>query len=56
VLSGQDVNVRLTSSNVSYDAGTEVFQFDVTVQNLLNEALGSINGVTPAPGGIKIFF
>ncbi len=56
VLGGQDVNVRLTSSNVAYNAGTEVFQFDVTIQNLLNEALGSINGVTPDAGGIKVFF
>ena len=56
ILGGQDVNVRLTSSNVAYDAGTEVFQFDVTVQNLLNEAIGSINAVTPDTGGIKVFF
>ncbi len=56
VIGGQHVNVNLTSSNVSYNAGTEIFQFDATVQNLLNEALGSINGITPDTGGVKVFF
>ncbi len=56
IIGGQNTNVKLTSSNVSYDAVNEVFEFDVTIQNLLNEALGSINGIVPDTNGIKIFF
>jgi hypothetical protein len=56
ILGGQNVFVKLTSSNVSYNPGTEIFQFDVTVQNLLNEALGTPNGTVPDPEGIRVFF
>jgi hypothetical protein len=56
IVGGQNSYVKLTSSNVSYNSGTEIFQFDVTVQNLMNEALGSPDGVTPDTGGIKVFF
>ena len=55
VIGGQNIYVRLASSNVSYDPGTEIFQFDVTVQNLLNEAIGTPDGFTPDPGGIQVF-
>jgi hypothetical protein len=53
---GQNIYVTLTSSNISYDGGTEIFQFDATVQNLMNEAIGTLDGVTPAPNGIRVFF
>ena len=43
--------IRLTSSNASYNAGTEIFSVDVTVQNLMNEAIGTPDGVTPDPEG-----
>ncbi|MBB4637288.1 lamin tail domain-containing protein [Longimicrobium terrae] len=56
ILGGQNSLLKLTSSNVSYNAGTEIFQFDVTVQNLLNEAMGTPDGVTPDPEGIRVFF
>lgn len=56
IIGGQNTNVKLTSSNVSYNAVTEVFEFDVTVQNLLNEALGSTNGINADTSGIKVFF
>lgn len=55
MLGGQDTYVRLTSSNASYDAGTEVFQFDVTVQNLLALTIGSTTGAPPATG-VMVFF
>ena len=55
-ISGQNSLVRLTSSNASYDAGTEIFSVDVTVQNLMNEAIGTPDGVTPDPEGIRVFF
>ncbi len=56
IFSGQNIYVRLSSSNASYDAGTEIFSVDVTVQNLMNEAIGTPDGVTPDPEGIRVFF
>ena len=56
IIGNQNVNMKLTSSNVSYDAGTEIFQFDVTVQNLMNEAMGTPDGVVADPDGIQVFF
>jgi hypothetical protein len=56
MIGGQNTYLTLTSSNLSYDAGLDVFQFDVTVQNLMNEAMGTPDGVTPAAGGIRVFF
>ncbi|HEU4880691.1 MAG TPA: hypothetical protein VFT45_00560 [Longimicrobium sp.] len=56
VYGGQGVNVQITSSNVSYNSGTEIFQFDVTVQNLLNEAIGTPDGTVADPQGIRVFF
>jgi len=54
IVGGQGVNVQLTSSNVSYDEGTEIFQADVTVQNLMNRTLGTPDGSTV--DGIRVFF
>ena len=56
LIGGQDTYVKLTSSNVSYDSGTEIFQFDVTVQNLMNEAIGTPDGTVADPEGIQVFF
>ncbi|HET6765668.1 MAG TPA: lamin tail domain-containing protein [Longimicrobiaceae bacterium] len=56
VIGAQNVYVKLTSSNVSYNSGTEIFQFDVTVQNLLNEAMGTPDGTVADPDGIEVYF
>jgi hypothetical protein len=56
IIGGQGVFVKLTSTNVSYDSTTEIYQFDVTVQNLMKETLGSPDGVIPDPEGIRVFF
>ena len=56
IVGGQNTFVRLTSSNVTYDPVAELFQVDVTVQNLMNEAIGTPDGVTPDPNGIMVFF
>ncbi|HEX2203421.1 MAG TPA: lamin tail domain-containing protein [Longimicrobium sp.] len=56
VIDGQNTFVRLTSSNVSYDSGTELFTFDATVQNLMNEAMGTPDGTVSDPEGIQVFF
>jgi hypothetical protein len=52
-LGGQGTYVKLASANVSYD-GTQTFKADVTVQNLLSEALGTPDGTTVT--GVKVFF
>jgi hypothetical protein len=56
LIGGQNLYVTLASSNVSYNAGTEIFQFDVTVQNLMNEAIGTPDGTVADPDGIQVFF
>jgi len=49
----QNVNVKLTSTDVAYDAGTEIFSANITVQNLLVQRMGS-DGATVS--GVKVFF
>jgi len=56
IIGGQNTFVKLTSSNVAYSGGTGIYQFDVTVQNLMNEAIGTPDGVTPDTSGINVFF
>src|SRR5690242_5835220 len=54
ILGGQGTYVQLSSSNVSYDATNEIFQADVTVQNLTPLTLGTPDGATVT--GVKVFF
>jgi hypothetical protein len=56
LIGGQNNYLKLTSSNVSYNSGTGIFQFDVTVQNLMNEAIGTPDGTVADPDGIQVFF
>ncbi|HEU4559086.1 MAG TPA: hypothetical protein VFS20_14595 [Longimicrobium sp.] len=53
-LGGQGVRVRLTSSNVSYDNATNTLRADVTVENLLSQPIGTLDGTTVS--GVKVFF
>jgi hypothetical protein len=46
--------VKLRSSNVHYDSTTAIFGFDVTLQNLLSEPIGTPDGTTAT--GSKVFF
>ncbi|MDB4913452.1 MAG: hypothetical protein JWM95_1096 [Gemmatimonadetes bacterium] len=54
IVGGQNVFVTLTASHVSY-AG-DVFAFDVAVTNLLPQALGTTDGTTLDPTGVRVFF
>jgi DNA/RNA endonuclease G (NUC1) len=56
IFGGQNTNVKLTSSNVSYTPADSIFQFSVTVQNLLPEKIGTSDGATLDPDGIRVFF
>lgn len=55
IIGGQNTYLKLTSSNVSYDGPTQNFQFDVTVQNLLTEAIGTPDGTLADANGIIVF-
>jgi len=55
ILGGQDNYIHLQSSNPIYNAGTGVFSFDATVQNLLNESLGTLDGTTLQSTGVRLF-
>lgn len=52
LLGGQNTNLRLASRNVRYAAG--VFAFDMTVENLLVQKMGTADGTTV--DGIRVFF
>lgn len=56
VLGGQGVYVLLTSSAPSFDGSTRIFQADLTLQNLIGQAMGTTDGVTADPGGVRVFF
>jgi hypothetical protein len=56
IVGGQGSYVQLTSSNVAYDGGTHVFSFDVTVQNLIPQPMGTTNGTTPDGSGVRVIF
>ncbi|HET7461147.1 MAG TPA: lamin tail domain-containing protein [Longimicrobium sp.] len=55
-IGGQNVFVRLVSANVAYDSASQTLGADVSVQNLLEQAMGTIDGATPDPAGIRVFF
>jgi hypothetical protein len=56
IIGNQGVYVQVTSSNVNYNSGTGAFTFDATLQNLIEQPLGTIDGDNPDPTGIRIFF
>lgn len=61
-LGGQGINVLLASSNVCFEAQCEpaapagIFQADVTVKNLIGQALGTVDGETVHEDGVRVFF
>ena len=56
VIGGQNTYVKITTSNVSYDAGTQTFRFDATIQNLISESIGSVVEGVADPAGTMVFF
>lgn len=53
IIGGQDKYIKLASSGTYYDAGSQIFNTTVTVQNLMQSDLGT-DGVDAE--GIKVFF
>jgi hypothetical protein len=56
IYGGQNTFVTVTSSNVAYNNLTGRFTFDVTLKNLLQQPIGTTDGTTPAPTGVRVFF
>jgi hypothetical protein len=56
IVGGQNVYVKLTSNNVAYNSGTGQFTFNTTVQNLIPQPLGTTDGTTIDPNGVRTFF
>jgi hypothetical protein len=54
LLGGQDKYVKLASSGTSYDGGTQILSSNVTVENLLQQAIGTTDGSTVT--GVEVFF
>lgn len=54
LVGGQNVYVKLRSTDVVYSAPT--LSANVSVQNLLAQAMGTTDGTTPAPTGVRVFF
>ncbi|MBV9110106.1 MAG: Ig-like domain-containing protein [Gemmatimonadetes bacterium] len=54
ITGGQGQYVHVTSSNITVQADT--FAFDVTVQNLIPQSMGTTDGVTLDPAGVRVFF
>lgn len=56
IVGNQNVYVRLVSSNIAYNSGTGSFTFDATLQNLIEQPMGTVDGTTLDPAGIRVFF
>jgi hypothetical protein len=56
ILGGQGLYVRLTSSAVAYTAADSIFAFNMTVQNLIDLAMGTSDGATRHADGVRVFF
>lgn len=54
VVGNQGTYIQLASSNITVAADT--IAFDVTVENLIPQALGTTDGATEDPEGVRVFF
>jgi hypothetical protein len=54
LLGGQEKYVKLSSSGTAYDGGTQILSSNVTVQNLVDQSIGTTDGTTVT--GVDVFF
>lgn len=54
IVGGQNTYVRMTADNLAYN--DTLFTFDATVTNLIPQPLGTLDGTTPSPDGVRVFF
>jgi hypothetical protein len=50
------VDVKLAFSGFAYNGGTQIFSFNTTVTNLLNQAMGTTDGTNPTSDSVRVFF
>lgn len=55
VLGGQNRYVNLELGAVNYDHGSQSYQMDVTVRNLIPQSLGTTDGIALDPNGVRVF-
>ncbi len=56
VVGGQGRYVQLDGTSAAYDAGTGIYTVDVTVGNLIPQALGTLDGTAGDGKGVYVFF
>jgi Bacterial Ig-like domain (group 2) len=56
IIGGQGINVQLTASGHTSRPAESYFAMNVTVRNLMGQALGTADGTTPHVDGVRIFF
>lgn len=56
IVGNQGVYVQVTTSAVNYNSGTGQFTFNTTLQNLIEQPMGTTDGTTLDPNGIRVFF
>ena len=56
IVGGQNVYVTLASSGIAYNGGTGQFTFQATLASLIEQPMGTVDGTTLDPTGIRIFF
>jgi len=56
IVGSQGVFMQVTTSNVNYNSGTGQFTFNATLGNLIQQPIGTTDGTTLDPNGIRIFF
>lgn len=55
VLGGQNQYVNLDLGAVHYDHTSQSYKLDVSVRNLIQQPLGTTNGVSLDPNGVRVF-
>jgi hypothetical protein len=55
ILGGQGRYISLDVSGEAYNPGTQTFSLNVSVRNLIGQALGTIDGSTPSGLGTRVF-
>jgi uncharacterized repeat protein (TIGR01451 family) len=55
IIGGQSTRLEVTASNIGYNSADSIFSFDASVQNLIEQSLGTIDGVTLDTAGVRLF-
>jgi hypothetical protein len=56
IVGNQNTYVTVTTSSVAYNSGTGQYTFQTTLKNLIEQPMGTTDGTTLDPNGIRIFF